>query len=158
MRRGESRFLLLDILRDGPKHGYEIIKALEERSAGQYTPSPGTIYPTLQFAEEAGLARVTQEGDRRVYELTEAGKAELALHTEEIAAFWERFATVVGTTGQRVEMGFLEEEVEFLTRTLWNGLREAGADNTEILRRLRQSIERCRNEVRDILSTRSEES
>ena len=63
-RRGEARHLLLDALRDGPKHGYEIIKALELRSGGQYAPSPGTIYPTLQFLEDASLIRAEQQNER----------------------------------------------------------------------------------------------
>ena len=62
------RYILLDALRDGPKHGYEIIKTLEERSGGKYVPSPGTVYPTLQYLEDQGLVRATEEADRRIYQ------------------------------------------------------------------------------------------
>ena len=65
-RRGDAKFLLLDALQSGPKHGYEIIKAMEERSGGQWAPSPGTVYPTLQFLEDAGFVRAEQSGDRRI--------------------------------------------------------------------------------------------
>ena len=91
-RRGEARYVLLDTLRDGPKHGYEIIKALEERSAGRYTPSPGTVYPTMQFLEDQGLVRAEQEAERRVYALTEQGRAALESHAADLTDFWARFS------------------------------------------------------------------
>jgi DNA-binding PadR family transcriptional regulator len=61
----------------GPRHGYDLIKALEERSGGFYSPSPGVIYPTLTFLEEAGYASSTPEGSKKVYEITDAGRAYL---------------------------------------------------------------------------------
>src|ERR1041385_8556590 len=83
-RRGESKYLLMEALRGAPKHGYEIIKSLEERSGGQYSPSPGNVYPTLQFMAEAGLARAEQDGDRRIYHLTDEGARELSAHVDEV--------------------------------------------------------------------------
>src|SRR5450759_3634621 len=67
-RRGETRYVLMDALLSGPKHGYEIVKALEERSAGQYVPSPGTVYPTMQYLQDEGYVTATQDGDRRVFQ------------------------------------------------------------------------------------------
>src|SRR5437870_8446029 len=92
MERGALRFVLLDTLRNGPQHGYEMIKGLEERTHGQYAPSPGALYPTLQFLADLGFVRATREEDRRVYELTEAGRAELDAHKDRVDAFWARFA------------------------------------------------------------------
>jgi DNA-binding PadR family transcriptional regulator len=86
--RGVVRYLILDSLRAQPRHGYEIIQAIVDRSRGAYRPSPGVIYPTLQMLEEMRLARTVEQGDRKVYELTDAGRAELAEHDEEVADFY----------------------------------------------------------------------
>jgi DNA-binding PadR family transcriptional regulator len=154
-RRGEARYLLLDALRDGPKHGYEIIKALEERSAGLYAPSAGTVYPTLQYLEDLGLVRAEQEGERKVYHLTDAGRAELDSHAEEVAAFWGRFAAPTSTPAGAAEMGFLRDEWNELTWTVWGGQRagwQGAADPAATSRAVRQALERCKNEVRAILA------
>jgi DNA-binding PadR family transcriptional regulator len=157
-RRGEARYVLLDALRDGPKHGYEIIKALEERSAGQYAPSPGTVYPTLQYLEDLGLMRSDQEADRRVYHLTEAGRAELDAHAKEVEAFWARLKGPGTSATSQAEIGFLQDELENLTRTVWGGLRAAlNQDDPETIRRVRQAVEQCRNEVRQIIADSSSE-
>lgn len=150
-RRGESKFVLMDALRDSPKHGYEIIKSLEERSGGQYAPSPGVVYPTLQFLTEAGLVRAEQDGDRRVFHLTEDGQKELATRAEEVAGFWAQFAQ---SAAARTEVSFLEEELEYLMRTVQGGLR--GNPEAELVRGIRQAIENCRNDVRQIIAAASE--
>jgi DNA-binding PadR family transcriptional regulator len=75
---GRLRLYLLKLLDDGPKHGYEVIRLMEDRTLGMYAPSAGTIYPRLQRLEQEGLVRHTQgDGGRKVYELTDAGRAEL---------------------------------------------------------------------------------
>lgn len=75
MRRGDIRRALLGALEDGPAHGYELINRLEERSGGVWRPSPGSVYPTLQMLEDEGLVRSEERQAKRVYELTEAGRA-----------------------------------------------------------------------------------
>jgi len=74
-RRGDVRFVLLGLLNDQPRHGYELIKALEERSGGFYRPSPGLVYPTLQLLEEEGNLTSEMVKDKKIYTITEAGKA-----------------------------------------------------------------------------------
>lgn len=75
---GRLRLYLLKLLDDGPKHGYEVIRLMEDRTLGMYAPSAGTIYPRLQRLEQEGLVRLTQgDGGRKVYELTDTGRAEL---------------------------------------------------------------------------------
>ena len=75
---GELRFVVLHLLAEKPRHGYEIIKAIEERSGDTYSPSPGVIYPTLTMLEELGHAAVTEESGKRLYALTSAGEAFLS--------------------------------------------------------------------------------
>jgi DNA-binding PadR family transcriptional regulator len=79
---GDLRLIVLALLAEQPRHGYDIIKALEERSHGAYSPSPGVVYPTLTFLEEAGYAAATAEGNKKVYAITDAGRAHLAGNRE----------------------------------------------------------------------------
>ena len=77
--QGDLKFVILQLLADKPRHGYEIIKDLEERSGGRYSPSPGTVYPTLTLLEDMGYASVTPvDGGKKVYAITDAGRAYLA--------------------------------------------------------------------------------
>ena len=77
-RRGDIKYVLLELLAEQPRHGYELIKELEQRYAGFYRPSPGSVYPTLQLLEEAGhLTSEASEG-KRVYTITESGRQLLA--------------------------------------------------------------------------------
>lgn len=73
----DLQLLLLALLDERPAHGYELIRLLEERSAGFYAPSPGMIYPALTYLEEIGHAAVSQEGNRKLYALTNSGRAQL---------------------------------------------------------------------------------
>ena len=76
-RRGDVRTALLALLEDRPMHGYDLIRELEERSAGAWRPSPGSIYPTLQMLEEEGLITGRDEDSKRVFSLTDAGRTAL---------------------------------------------------------------------------------
>ena len=157
-RRGDARYILLDALRDGPKHGYEIIKALEERSAGKYIPSPGTVYPTLQYLEDQGFVRANQEAERRIYQLTESGQAELDAQASQVTAFWKRFAGKGVAAATQHEVRFLEDELEHLNHIVWSGLRPAIAQGQQdSIRRVRSAVEECQNKVRAIIATEQTE-
>ena len=75
---GELRLVVLALVAERPRHGYEIIKAIEERFGGSYTPSPGVVYPTLTMLEELGHATVEEAGGKKLYTITEAGREYLA--------------------------------------------------------------------------------
>jgi DNA-binding PadR family transcriptional regulator len=83
MRRGDVRAVILDMLGDRPMHGYELIREVEQRSGGRWRPSPGSVYPTLQLLEDEGLVTAAEQDGRRVFSLTEAGRA---AHDERAAA------------------------------------------------------------------------
>jgi DNA-binding PadR family transcriptional regulator len=72
-QKGDLKYVILDLLKDKPRHGYDIIRELEELSYGFYKPSPGVIYPTLQMLEEMGYARSSEQEGKRVYSITEEG-------------------------------------------------------------------------------------
>ncbi len=71
---GELQTILLALLEERPSHGYELIKTLEERSGSFYVPSPGVIYPALTYLEETGLAEVENDGTKKLYKITDAGR------------------------------------------------------------------------------------
>lgn len=76
MRRGDIRTALLTVLAEGPGHGYDIMRRLEDKSAGAWRPSAGSVYPTLQQLEDEGLATSSEAEGKRVYTITHAGAAE----------------------------------------------------------------------------------
>ena len=90
--RGALRLYLLALLESGPKHGYELIKALRDRFSGAYSPSAGTIYPRLCKLEADGLVATEPAGRRTNYRLTAAGLAELNRQREDVAGVEERIA------------------------------------------------------------------
>jgi DNA-binding PadR family transcriptional regulator len=86
--RGDIRAAVLALVAEQPRHGYEIIQEIAERSGGAWRPSPGSVYPTLSQLEDEGLVRVEQTDGRRVVHLTEAGTAYVTEHREELDAVW----------------------------------------------------------------------
>ena len=89
--QGDLRFVVLKLLGEKPSHGYEIIKAVEERFGGAYAPSPGIVYPTLTLLEEQGfIAVVETEGPRKLYGLTDEGHAELARSAQDVDRVFAR--------------------------------------------------------------------
>jgi DNA-binding PadR family transcriptional regulator len=98
---GQLRLYLLSLLESGPKHGYELITDLADRFGGTYRPSPGTVYPRLARLEEEGLVRRVDDGRKGTYALTDAGLAELAARSGELAALEAGLAeTVRGLAAQ----------------------------------------------------------
>jgi DNA-binding PadR family transcriptional regulator len=82
---GDLRLYLLNLLAEAPRHGYDIMQSLAERTGGTYTPSAGTIYPRLAKLEEEGLVTKTSDGRKTVYEITDAGRAEVRDRADDIA-------------------------------------------------------------------------
>jgi DNA-binding PadR family transcriptional regulator len=130
------------------------MKSIEQRTNGEYVPSPGTIYPTLQLLEDEGLIRAEQQADRRVYQLSEAGQAEVEKEAGRIQCFWKKFTAPQPSEAVRQELEFLHDELDSLQRTFWGSLRESiesGDSNT--IRRMRQLVQRHHEEIRDFIVT-----
>ena len=88
---GDLRLVILRLIAEKPRHGYEIIKEIEERVGGAYSPSPGVIYPTLTLLEELGYVEVTPgEGARKLHQITEAGQAFLSANGPAVEALFTR--------------------------------------------------------------------
>lgn len=92
---GEMKYVILRLLREKPRHGYEIIKALEDRFGGWYAPSPGTVYPTLELLADQGLVRPVEEDGKKVYHITPEGEAFLEEHRDRVDEIFERVRDTV---------------------------------------------------------------
>ena len=103
---GRLRLYLLRLLADGPKHGYELIRSLENRFHGLYAPSAGTIYPRLARLEADGLVTHTAVGGRKVYDITSVGRAELTARADELATLESEIHT------SAADLAALAEQVE----------------------------------------------
>lgn len=144
--RGDMKFLLLELLVERPKHGYEMIKDLEARYAGFYAPSPGSVYPTLQMLEDRGYVRSTSEEGRRVYAITDEGRAYLQAQAETPAA-----ARRGRDFGASPEMRAFAREVFDFGRAIVQAARSANNDPAR-LSRLREVIDRARRDIYAILA------
>jgi DNA-binding PadR family transcriptional regulator len=98
---GDLQLIILALLSEKPRHGYDIIKELEERSSGLYTPSPGVVYPALTYLEEAGFAVSEADGNKKLFKITEAGSEHFAKNKsvadealENLALFGQKMAKV----------------------------------------------------------------
>ena len=88
---GELRLVLLKLIADEPRHGYDLIRAIEERTGGEYAPSPGVVYPTLTLLQDMGLIEeASVEGSRKPFQATDEGRAHLDERADEVAALFER--------------------------------------------------------------------
>jgi DNA-binding PadR family transcriptional regulator len=98
LAHGDLRLIALALIAEQPRHGYEIIKVLEDKTAGWYSPSPGIVYPTLTYLEEAGYLTSQQDGAKKLYSITEEGRAHLDENRDFIDAVLSRLAKV----GERI--------------------------------------------------------
>jgi DNA-binding PadR family transcriptional regulator len=119
---GRLRLYLLRLLADGPKHGYELIRSLQNLFHGLYAPSAGTIYPRLARLESDGLVTYTAAGGRKVYDITDAGRAELAARAAEVTALEAEIHTSVADLAALAEQ--VEAGVRGSVRDLKRELRE----------------------------------
>ena len=94
LNHGDLKMLILALIAEQPRHGYDLIAEIEERTGGTYKPSPGVIYPTLSVIRDMGLAKVNKEDGKRVYHITEDGEAELERHAETLEKIEDRLASL----------------------------------------------------------------
>ena len=143
---GVVKFVILWLLKEKPRHGYEIIKALEERLAGCYTPSAGTVYPTLQLLEDQGYVRVVEEGGKKVYHITPEGEAFLAQNKDAIEDIFDRVRDTVrdfagGPMGELHQAFARVASVTYKRAWRWGGGHPAVPRIIEILKRAATDIE-----------------
>ncbi|MFT8719435.1 PadR family transcriptional regulator [Acetobacter sp.] len=127
---GEMRLLVLSLIADKPTYGYELIKTIEEKFGGSYTPSPGVIYPTLTWLEEAGTIRPTEEEGRKSYSITPEGEAFVAANQTALEEILARTASAAPEgKGRRRNMSVpVMRGMENLKTALRLRLRNGGLD------------------------------
>jgi DNA-binding PadR family transcriptional regulator len=168
--KGDLKYVILDLLKERPRHGYDIIRALEERSAGFYTPSPGAVYPTLQMLEDLGYVTALERDGKKVYTITEEGRRFL----EERGDVWDDISSRMSgwwDPAFRKEMHEMMSELKDLGRVFGRGGRHGFVHHEhhgrhgpghhhwgftpEKLRRIREVIARARREIEAILAEES---
>jgi DNA-binding PadR family transcriptional regulator len=92
------KYVILRLLKDKPRHGYEVMKQLEDQMHGCYSPSPGTVYPTLQWLEDEGLVVAKDVDGKKVYEITDAGRKFLEEHRDLVDDIFDRVRDAVDRT------------------------------------------------------------
>jgi DNA-binding PadR family transcriptional regulator len=143
--QGDLKLVVLRLLDEKPRHGYEIIKALEERSNGLYSPSPGAVYPTLQLLEEMEYARAVDEGGgRKIYEITEEGRKHLAEHRSAADDVFERVSNVAEAGIEA--FGELASAFGALGRAAFRRASRTRGDR-EMIRRVRQILEQAEHDI-----------
>ncbi|MBR0686938.1 PadR family transcriptional regulator [Bradyrhizobium manausense] len=125
----DLQLVILALLAEKPAHGYELIKIIEERSEGFYTPSPGVIYPALTYLEEVGHTSVAQDGGRKLYSITPQGEAHLAEQRGTADAILQALSRI----GRRMD------EV----REAFAGVSDLDADASDELHRARHNLKRA---------------
>ena len=149
--RGDLKYVILDLVKDQPRHGYDIIREMEGRFGGMYAPSPGTVYPTLSLLEDMGLVSVVQQEDRKVYTITEAGRQYLTEHSETLDDIFGRMRTWwqrEGASEIQDTMKEVGETIAYLSRQgsrMWS--------DPEKSRQVKEVLNRTRKELRDIFET-----
>jgi DNA-binding PadR family transcriptional regulator len=137
---GRLRLYLLKLLDESPRHGYDVIRLLEDRFMGLYAPSPGTIYPRLQRLEAEGLVTQSREGGRKVYQITDAGREELAARRDELDELEAEIAGSVHGLAREIR-----EEVRGTVRDLKQELKQAARE----IRREQRHENRSRRDKHD---------
>jgi DNA-binding PadR family transcriptional regulator len=139
------KYVILKMLRDKPRHGYEVMKDLEERMHGCYSPSPGTVYPTLQWLEDEGLVVARDVEGKKVYEITDTGRAFLDEHKDIVEDIFDRVSETVERTvgGSMVEVNrAVGQLVKTVYRTGWKSEGDAARKRiAEILTKAAAEIE-----------------
>ncbi len=155
LAQGDLRLIALALIAEAPRHGYEIIKLLEEKTADWYSPSPGIVYPTLTYLEEAGYVTASAEGSKKLYTITDEGRAYLEANRELVNVVLERL-TAFGervnrwrrdSRGEREDRGSLPPLVEATIAHLREALGKRLANDAEAEARLVEILARTVTEL-----------
>jgi len=132
---GELRLVLLKLIADEPRHGYDLIRQIEELTGGAYAPSPGVVYPTITLLDDMGLIEAQQsEGAKKLFAVTEAGTAELEANAEQVAALIARLSAI-GEERQKVDATSIRRAMGNLREVLVNRLNSGEVDD-EVLHQI----------------------
>jgi len=148
-RKGDIKFILLELLSEHPSHGYDLIKDMETRYGGFRRLSPGSVYPTLQMLEEGGYLKSAQEGSKRVYTITDEGRQLLLERTQEENSNspWDAFKSLMTSKPQElIQLRNVAGELASLV------MQVARSGNVEQMNRVRELLEQVKREIYAIIS------
>ncbi len=129
---GELRLVLLKLIADEPRHGYDLIRQIEELTGGAYAPSPGVIYPTLTLLDDMGqIAAQQSEGAKKLFAITDAGRTELDANADVVAAAIARL-TAVGEETQRTDSTSVRRAMGNLRQVLMDRLSDRDLDKAAL--------------------------
>jgi len=146
-QKGDLKYILLDLIKEKNRHGYDIIRELEEQSYGFYKPSPGVIYPTLQMLEEMGYTSSTEEEGKKVYAITEEGLKFLA-KKKDIANGVRSQIKHRWSFKKIGRMALVMKEYHALENLLGYGFRSLDAEKTE---RIREILSQAYRDIESVL-------
>ena len=152
--KGDLKYVILDLLKDEPSHGYEVIRKLEERSRGFYSPSPGSVYPTLQLLEDMEYVSATQRDGKKVYAITDEGRKFLDENRRSVQDIWGKFGGR-WDPGVASELHEIRHDLMDLGKLFGQNMREGRVDQ-EKLGRIRSVISTATREIEDILRDRED--
>jgi DNA-binding PadR family transcriptional regulator len=142
---GDMKYVILRLLREKPRHGYEIIKALEEKTGGCYSPSAGTVYPTLQMLEDQGLVRIVETDGKKVYHLTPDGERFLDEHKSTIDDIADRVRDAIhGVAGG--EMNAVHQAFARIAQQAYRTAWRNGPDS-DTTRKVAEILKRAADEI-----------
>jgi DNA-binding PadR family transcriptional regulator len=145
-QKGDLKYVILDLIKEKPRHGYEIIRALEEQSRGAYAPSAGVIYPTLQLLEEMGYATSDQMDGKKVYSITPEGLAFLEKREKVASGIKDQMRNSWGSTDMG-EMMEIMGDMRRIAQLVGQEFRDA---DPEKRRRLREVLAQTYNQLKEI--------
>ncbi|MFN8666763.1 MAG: PadR family transcriptional regulator [Gemmatimonadaceae bacterium] len=144
--QGDLKYVILQLLAEKPRHGYEVIKELEEKFGGHYAPSAGTVYPTLSLLEDLGYATVTpEEGGKKVYTITEEGRKYLEQNRTAVDDIFERIAEF-GASFLSDSMGDINRAMAGVGRAAYASANRYFRDKEKVAK-VREVLERAAREI-----------
>lgn len=155
--QGDLRYVILRLLEEKPRHGYEIIKALEERFGGMYSPSAGTVYPTLTLLEDLGYARVTvEDSGKKVYSITDEGRAYLQQNRSAVDDIFERISEL-GSTFLSDAVMDVNRAIKDVAQATYRGAPRVFRDKEAVVK-IREALDRAAKEIDEIVRASGERS
>src|SRR5262249_297196 len=141
-------------IKERPRHGYDVIKAIEEKFHGFYSPSAGSVYPILQELEDQDFVTSSEESGKRIYSITKNGDQELKANKDKFSDMREQLRHRFGDMGRYSE---LMREMGDMTHFVFGKLRQSGTSDTETIKKLRIAVANFKSEVEEILREQKED-
>jgi DNA-binding PadR family transcriptional regulator len=149
LMRGHLKMIVLETIKERPRHGYDVIKAIEEKFHGFYSPSAGSVYPLLLELEDQDFVTSSTKSGKKIYSITRNGERELKAGKDTFAEMREHLRQRFGDMGRCRE---LMRDMADVTQFVFARLRASGTRDTETVRKLRIAIAAFKNDAEEILS------